>query len=92
MTPTRADDDKLLHALWLRDRGHSIYAISRAIDIPRRTLTARMFRVDNAERGRFCAFKDCSVVLDSRNGSAVCRAHNHAQGYCQCGQCVGRVA
>ena len=35
-----------------------------------------------------CAFPDCGRPLTLRNRSGLCRAHNHAEGLCNCLQCA----
>ena len=40
---------------------------------------------------RLCAFPGCDAALYLGNVSGVCRAHNHAQGLCQCFDCTGVV-
>ena len=36
---------------------------------------------------RTCAVPGCDRTLYPRNWTGVCRAHNHAAGFCGCAQC-----
>lgn len=84
-TYTRADDEKLLRALALRDRGHSTASIARAVGIPRNVLNGLLSRVDAAASAGACVV--CGSQLGASNTTGVCRAHNHAAGHCECAQC-----
>lgn len=41
------------------------------------------------EEPRVCALPGCGRELTSKNRTGVCRAHNHAAGFCYCVQCAG---
>lgn len=91
MIYTRADDEKLLHALRLRDRGHSLSSIARAMGWPVGTVASRTRAVDLAEHAPMCAMHGCVNELSHSNRSGLCREHNHAPGFCTCGQCQRRA-
>lgn len=46
--------------------------------------------MDRSFQPLVCAVPGCGRKLYKFNRSGVCRAHNHAEIYCQCGSCGGK--
>lgn len=90
MTYTSADDEKLIHALRLRDRGHTVASIARAFGMLPGSLATRLRLVDNVANEVVCAVPGCCNALDKKTTSGVCREHNHARGVCRCSTCTSR--
>lgn len=90
------DDEVDREIAALRAQGDDWKGEARIRDVPRALYDGGLGIRLRREAGRpdrvVCAVPGCGKVLTGAGVSGVCRAHNHAAGYCRCAYCVKRPA